>query len=333
MHAQYTFSGNIDKELLNQTVYLSLIEDYRKATNIYTEQIFHKTPTDSKGNFEFCGNEIDNINRLYRIHVDNCADNAANQNHFNGYCKDSKSIVFIAKNNDSIRFPFSFGQMFCNIQSNNPKTNAIVQIDSLREDMKFAYAEFRSETNRKLNNKKWFKTFQEFGKQLNEPLAELYIYAFLSDRTSPHHTYYLEDLKTNPYYADLLKRLKKTYPNSSYTKQYQAELTSDKFIINSQNRADSVPWNYLLSAGLMVSLALNFYLIYAWRKRQTNHSNNAKAMLTSQEQRVVELVLQDKSNKELADTLFVSVSTVKTHINNIYKKLNVQSRDELKQLY
>ncbi len=61
--------------------------------------------------------------------------------------------------------------MFCNIKSSNPKTNAFVKIDSLREDMKFAYSEFRSEANRKLNDKKWFKTFQDFGKELNEPLA------------------------------------------------------------------------------------------------------------------------------------------------------------------
>lgn len=52
--------------------------------------------------------------------------------------------------------------------------------------------------------------------------------------------------------------------------------------------------------------------------------------LTQQEQKIAQLICQDKSNKEIADELFVSVSTVKSHINNIYKKLNVQSRDELK---
>ena len=54
--AQYKFSGTIDNEQWQNTVYLSLIEDYRKITNIYTEQIFHKTPTDSLGNFHFARN-------------------------------------------------------------------------------------------------------------------------------------------------------------------------------------------------------------------------------------------------------------------------------------
>jgi DNA-binding CsgD family transcriptional regulator len=43
--------------------------------------------------------------------------------------------------------------------------------------------------------------------------------------------------------------------------------------------------------------------------------------------------LEDKSNKDIADTLFVSLSTVKTHVNNVYRKLNVQTRDEVKNLF
>ncbi|MGB7394497.1 MAG: LuxR C-terminal-related transcriptional regulator, partial [Pricia sp.] len=36
-----------------------------------------------------------------------------------------------------------------------------------------------------------------------------------------------------------------------------------------------------------------------------------------------------KSNKEIAGELFISISTVKTHITNIYGKLKVSSRKEL----
>jgi len=39
--------------------------------------------------------------------------------------------------------------------------------------------------------------------------------------------------------------------------------------------------------------------------------------------------LNDKSNKEIALALFVSHSTIKTHINNVYKKLEVSSRQEI----
>ncbi len=58
-----------------------------------------------------------------------------------------------------------------------------------------------------------------------------------------------------------------------------------------------------------------------------------KAKLSKQEQVVLEHLLLDKTNKDIAESLFLSVSTVKTHTHNIYKKLNVQSRNDAKSLF
>ncbi|MCL4119663.1 UNVERIFIED_CONTAM: hypothetical protein GTU68_042146 [Idotea baltica] len=51
--------------------------------------------------------------------------------------------------------------------------------------------------------------------------------------------------------------------------------------------------------------------------------------LSKQENTVKDLILKGKSNKEIAQELFISLSTVKTHITNIYQKLNISNRDEL----
>jgi DNA-binding CsgD family transcriptional regulator len=51
--------------------------------------------------------------------------------------------------------------------------------------------------------------------------------------------------------------------------------------------------------------------------------------LTKKEKEILDLILADKSNKEIAATLFIELSTVKTHINKIYSKLEVKSRKEL----
>ncbi|MDM1071348.1 response regulator transcription factor [Empedobacter brevis] len=51
--------------------------------------------------------------------------------------------------------------------------------------------------------------------------------------------------------------------------------------------------------------------------------------LTNQEEKIAKLILEHKSNKEIADELFISLSTVKTHIRNLYAKLNVSNRQEL----
>jgi DNA-binding CsgD family transcriptional regulator len=51
--------------------------------------------------------------------------------------------------------------------------------------------------------------------------------------------------------------------------------------------------------------------------------------LTERENEVVKLIVKGKSNKEIGRILFVSISTVKNHIYNIYRKLGVSSRGQL----
>lgn len=48
--------------------------------------------------------------------------------------------------------------------------------------------------------------------------------------------------------------------------------------------------------------------------------------LSPAELRILEQVIEGKSNKEIAEELFLSPWTVKTHIKNIYKKMQVNSR-------
>ncbi len=333
INAQYKFTGHIDNKKWHDYVYLSLIDDYRKITGVYSEQIIARVKTDSSGFFMFTGDELENENRIYRIHVDNCF-NEENDIHFNGRCDASKEIVFIAKNTDTIEFPFSFEkEMFCDVKSKNTKADAFIQIDSLKDEMKFAFSEFRSEANRKLNNKKWFKTLQTFGQQLHEPISELYIYEFLSERRSDFHTYYLEDLKTNPYYDDLLNRLVQQYPNTSYTKQYKTELTSDQYILSQSSETNHISWIYILISLLVISVTGNIYLWLSFKKVNSKSSKKIKDQLTNQEQNILNLILENKTNKQIADALFISLSTVKTHVNNIFKKLKVQSREEIKALF
>ena len=48
--------------------------------------------------------------------------------------------------------------------------------------------------------------------------------------------------------------------------------------------------------------------------------------LTPREKEFIELIYSGKSNKEIAEILFLSESTVKTHIYNIFRKMDVKSR-------
>jgi DNA-binding NarL/FixJ family response regulator len=51
--------------------------------------------------------------------------------------------------------------------------------------------------------------------------------------------------------------------------------------------------------------------------------------ITDREGEIILKVVQGKSNADIASELFISLATVKTHLHNIYRKLEVDSRYDL----
>lgn len=52
--------------------------------------------------------------------------------------------------------------------------------------------------------------------------------------------------------------------------------------------------------------------------------------LSERQKEVYDLIISGKTNKEIMTELFIEQSTLKSHINQIYKKLNINNRRELK---
>lgn len=59
------------------------------------------------------------------------------------------------------------------------------------------------------------------------------------------------------------------------------------------------------------------------------HDGGAAAQLTERERAIATLVSRGAGNKDIAETLAISVKTVKAHLTNIFKKLGVTSRLQL----
>jgi DNA-binding CsgD family transcriptional regulator len=51
--------------------------------------------------------------------------------------------------------------------------------------------------------------------------------------------------------------------------------------------------------------------------------------LTPSERRVAELAADGLTNREVAQSLFLTVKTVETHLSHAYRKLDIRSREEL----
>lgn len=59
-----------------------------------------------------------------------------------------------------------------------------------------------------------------------------------------------------------------------------------------------------------------------------NEKQLEKTGLSSRELEVLQLMAQGLSNQEIADKMFVSLNTIKTHSSNIYLKLDVSRRTQ-----
>ena len=87
----------------------------------------------------------------------------------------------------------------------------------------------------------------------------------------------------------------------------------------------------LLEAVVLCALLLVYVLLYM-KNNSINENDKVKEIslkykLSIQEEKVLNLLMQDLSNKEIADKLYLSIYTIKNHVSNIYKKTKMNKRE------
>lgn len=89
-------------------------------------------------------------------------------------------------------------------------------------------------------------------------------------------------------------------------------------------------WNIFILRDLIFFLKTSLFNSI---NNKINLKENHKAKeynLTKRETEIIELIFEGYKYKEISQNLFISPLTVKTHIQNIFNKLNVNSKDEIK---
>jgi DNA-binding CsgD family transcriptional regulator len=69
--------------------------------------------------------------------------------------------------------------------------------------------------------------------------------------------------------------------------------------------------------------------IYATGARPRSAARQGARSLTASERRVADLAADGRSNKEIAQALYVTPKTVEVHLSNAYRKLSIRSRQQL----
>ena len=97
----------------------------------------------------------------------------------------------------------------------------------------------------------------------------------------------------------------------------------------------TITQSWLMRMGLIIDSLLIICVIVYFHLQISNHIDLVLHhflsinQLTFRESEIAVEVAQGKPNKVIATQLFIEESTVKAHLKNIYRKLNIKSRNEL----
>lgn len=85
----------------------------------------------------------------------------------------------------------------------------------------------------------------------------------------------------------------------------------------------------ILNRHLSASFSMRFPNGLKKKDNETDKSLMKKFGLTDREAEIMELIISGNSNQQIGEMLFISENTVKKHINNLYRKLDVVNRSQL----
>ncbi|WP_028973245.1 helix-turn-helix transcriptional regulator [Spirochaeta cellobiosiphila] len=92
---------------------------------------------------------------------------------------------------------------------------------------------------------------------------------------------------------------------------------------------------YLLPAySILLSSLLTIHILKTLRQNRTKNLTGYKDILSEsgispREEEIIQLLIKGNSYKDIAETLFISLATVQTHVRSIYKKMGVRNKVEL----
>jgi DNA-binding CsgD family transcriptional regulator len=266
--------------------------------------IIESSEIDEAGRFRFETDYLPAENYIYRIHLSKKGDPPA-------------SLIIGGKDENHL---FLIANKNCNLLIENQSSETLfrsVEIGGflpakmLREIDEMVLfvdtANFNSTSlKRELMDKALDEKLRQFADTCSFPLVALY-------------ALYKTDIESNiaentGFYNRFLDKWKDE--KSSYFEEFRKSVP-----------AENKKQNYSILfglAGLFLGAIFTFFIL----KRKPPKSEPAE-ILTIQERKIFLMIQSGKSNKEISNELNIEISTVKSHVNNLYSKLKINSRKEI----
>ncbi len=289
--------GNLQlDERWERHIYLSYIETIENKYAVSNQMIVASAPINNKGGFNIKLNKVPEDWSLVRMHIVQKGSPKASliiggqdENHL-FLVLNRKSKIEVYNNLDSA--------IFSRVSIlGAPQMKTFDLINSLKN---YAYSLDYDDSliERRFMEEVIAEKLKLIADTCNNPLVALYAF------------YQTDFEKDQSFYQTFLSKWENE--NSSYWVPLKRQVPKSKQSI----------WLYitilLLFAASVIAL---FRMIY---KRKTTKLKS----LTVQERKIFKSLHQGASNQEISDEFNIELSTVKSHVSNIYTKLNVKSRKE-----
>ena len=304
--AQSKIEGSLQiNSTWNRVVYLSFVSSLEQLNSISNQMLLERTNIDGSGFFSIGTKYLPEEDGIYRIHLSKKGDPPASLI-IGG--KDENHIFFIANSESDIYFNCRHSEtLFGNVDiENSPQSRILNEINSM-----LAYQDtvnlYDSSLKQELLQNAMDEKLRQFADTCSYPLVALY--ALYKSNFESH-------IETNPgYYIRFLKKWKKE--RSPYFMEFRKKVSIKKTT------------NYYPLLFGISGLLLGVLLMGIISRHMKTPSKNILQELTIQERNIFALLQKGKSNKEISEELNISLSTVKSHINNIFSKLSIKSRKEV----
>jgi len=322
---QYSISGYINSDHRTRVVYLSLLE-FDESESISPNQVLLSTKTDSTGFFIFTGKILSKKSKYYRIHTNSSQTNTGLELY---HSKEGRNNYynFIFSNSDTIFFPNSNKGWFINSNNTNRDDAELRRLIEYKSILSQEYRDIKNLKTLTQTKRSLYNELKQFSRDsISSSLVNLLFFSYFREETD----ILTEDYEKDPdFYEKLLDDLNREYSDSSYNSQFKEELSKLSFSLTNQKYLLHKKINYISGILIVFLVSVIIFMFFKSSEIKKKMLIDEISTLTIQEEKIASLIAKGLSNKDIASQLFISLSTVKTHISNLYSKLNVLNRKQL----
>jgi len=317
----YQINGNVDvdQNIWQPLVYLSIIETFEDMSTVSPAMVFDDATLDENGRFVFNGEFLPTGERIYRLHLRKW-DDPLSTIIIGG--NEHNHLHFAMSPGDTIRIN-SGQRVFGEATIIGGESNDCIQEAYRMAEMRFDAGGMSD--NYSMREERAARGLIDIVESCPAQLGSLFSAFKILQK--------FDDTDEAARLPEVLND--KSYSESVYTKEVMAwkSMKFPEAEVKDASSPRAILWGLLLVVIAAIGLGAGVF----YRKSNEGLSSAGEEVLPDpiddlsiQERKVLQLIADGLTNKEIASALNIEVNTVKSHVSRIYKKLRISSRKEVR---